>query len=206
MNLFNLHTHQQQTNAIYNAGLEDANSGMISRGLHPWDLSESSINQFEELKTKCHTQNVVAIGETGLDKLCEVSWELQNLVFKWHIELAEELDKPLIIHCVRSYNECEVMLKSVTIPVVFHDYNKGEGVLRQFLKHSHYYFSLGKALLRSDFEKVIYNLPLDRLFIETDDSQLNIEDLYLTVARVKDISLQELSNQIEENKKKVFGI
>ncbi len=36
MNLFNVHTHQQETNAIYNAGLEDAKSGIISRGLHPW--------------------------------------------------------------------------------------------------------------------------------------------------------------------------
>ncbi len=76
-----------------------------SAGIHPWyvDLNEEA--QWEALVKYAEKPQVIAIGECGLDKLCATEWNRQLHLFEKQIVLANELKKPLIIHCVRAYHE-----------------------------------------------------------------------------------------------------
>ncbi len=205
MNLFNLHTHQVTKNGIFNAELSLYNDH-CSCGLHPWDIKDGWEEQMSYLQKLVYSDHVVAVGETGLDKLSEVDWELQLIVFRKHLEIANEVNKPMIIHCVKAYNELLRELSGNHQIVVFHDFNKGKGLLSQLLRQQKIFVSVGKAIIRDHFREVIKEIPISRLFIETDDTDLNLEDLYHQVAAIKNVTLQHLVDQIDKNKRQVFGI
>ena len=205
MKLFNLHTHQVINNGIFNAGLTLHNDH-CSCGLHPWNIKDDWEEQLSFLQKLVYSDHVVAVGETGLDKLSEVDWELQLTVFRKHLEIVNEVNKPMIIHCVKAYNELLRELSGNHQTVVFHDFNKGKGVLSQLLRQQNFFVSIGKAIIRDHFREVIREMPINRLFIETDDTDLNLDSLYHHVAAIKNVTLQQLVDQIDKNKRQVFGI
>lgn len=209
MKKFNMHTHLNRGHAILNGFLEDfiETNNFVSLGIHPWFISTNWSKVLLHFRNRIKKdQKVVAIGECGLDKLCITSWELQIEVFKAQIELAEEFEMPLIIHSVKAYNECELLLKAVKVPVVFHGFNKKSNILNHLLRNDHFYFSFGKAAFRKSSKETILNCPLERLFLETDNDEIAIESVYQKVALIKGVSLQRLENQILLNRTKVFGI
>lgn len=69
---------------------------------------------------------LVAIGECGLDKVCKTDFVLQQEVFAAHIILANKLKKPLVLHCVKAYDEIIKMLSlhKNLVHVIFHGFNK----------------------------------------------------------------------------------
>lgn len=91
--LINLHTHRQtkegekSIRSLYENFGEAAWAG-YSIGVHPCHISKPWLAQFEEIKDHSRLSNVVAIGETGLDKICSTEWPLQQLSFTAHIQWA----------------------------------------------------------------------------------------------------------------------
>ena len=73
-----------------------------SCGIHPADIGRYSP---EELRHTLELIPCAAVGECGLDALAEASTEIQEKIFRSQIELAEELQLPMVIHCVRKYYE-----------------------------------------------------------------------------------------------------
>jgi TatD DNase family protein len=202
---FNLHTHSLSENAINNGYLKGfmKTEKWFSLGIHPWYIPQSwkeILLQFEQI------QELNAIGECGLDKISDTNWELQKEVFQAQIELAEKINKPLIIHCVKAYNECEQLLKKVKVPVVFHGFNKRISVLNQLLKNQKVYVSFGKAVFFPSLNETIENCPMNRMFLETDETEIEIEAMYRKVAEIKGVSLKNLEKQVLLNRKKVFDL
>jgi TatD DNase family protein len=151
-------------------------------------------------------QNVVAVGEAGLDKVCTTDFVLQQTVFSAHIQLANELQKPLIVHCVRAHAEAIQLLEKnkVKVPVLFHGFTKSKELALQLMAQG-YYLSFGHGLMKNNLRAVFAALPLDQLLLETDNSSASIEEIYTLAAKAFQIDEESLSLQLSKNAAKVFG-
>ncbi|MGI6073405.1 MAG: TatD family hydrolase [Fermentimonas sp.] len=173
----------------------------FSCGIHPW-YSENSTNQFPYLREILPDERIIAIGEAGFDKLKGPSLEIQEPVFREHIILSEQLNKPLIIHAVKAWDRL-IKIKQEFKPEnpwIIHGYRGSKVELTKWLVNEGFYFSLGENI-NIDTTQVI---PLDRLFCETDESEVSIEDIYMQVAHALNISLVEFASIVSKNVEKVF--
>jgi TatD DNase family protein len=177
-----------------------------SIALHPWYIGADWPRQLSKIKEYAIQKNIIAIGETGLDKACKTDWPLQQQVFKAHIQLANQLQKPLLIHCVRAWDEVLGILKNekAAVPVIFHGYNKNV-LLAKRIMDTGYYLSFGKALQQTKMQEVLKQIPLSKCFFETDDADVTIATIYNLAAQALSIEVNVLSLQLQQNVKTVFG-
>lgn len=208
----NTHIHSQ----LYDAKLELVNLGMgstdkpnhYSYGIHPWYIEKDTYeDQLRELKIMVHEKRCLAIGECGLDKLSKVDFELQEEVFVEQIKIANYIQKPLIVHCVKAFNElinC-LNLNDNTVPVIVHGFNNNENIAR-ILVNEGLYFSFGKALLgyESNAAKAIKNVGRKNFFLETDDADISIKYIYKKASELLGIDEEIIKQQLQGNFEKVF--
>ena len=208
VDFFNIHTHDSvhpESEILSLAPEElstDNRSFYASVGIHPWTLTEENADiQWEALRESIKDKRIVAIGECGLDKLKGPSMELQTAIFKQEATLAENCSLPLIIHCVKAFNELIQLKKEISPcqPWIIHGFRGKLPLTLDCIRHG-FYLSIGSRF-QADALKAI---PLDRLFIETDESEESIRSIYQRIAEVKRISLQELAEAINKNVRKVF--
>ena len=205
---FNIHTHvsvHPESEILSLAPEElstDNRSFYASVGIHPWTLTEENANiQWKALCESIKDKRIVAIGECGLDKLKGPSMELQTAVFKQEAALAEDSSLPLIIHCVKAFNEL-IQLKKEISPRqswIIHGFRGKLPLALDCIRHG-FYLSIGSHFQ----ENTLKVIPLDRLFIETDESEESIESIYQRIAEIKGISQQELLEAINKNVREVF--
>lgn len=161
------------------------------------------------LETYLNDPGLLAIGECGLDKTVATDLARQIVLFEQHIALSEKWRKPIIIHCVRAYNEL-LRIKKRCKPKqawIIHGFNNKPPVAEQLLKHG-CYLSLGKALLHpfSNAAKTLETMPLDRLFLETDDADdISISAIYAAAATIAGSSVDDLKQRIFDNFTHVFS-
>ena len=198
-------TQNEWENAAFVIARNEATEGwhFASVGIHPWFLTkENGEKDLETLAELLKNPNVLAFGECGLDKLKGESLDLQTLFFEAQISLAEAVQKPLIIHCVRAFNEIIAVKKRLkpSVPLVIHGFNKNEIVLAELLKNG-FYISIGHAILRGSdkFKKSVLTIPVDRLFFETDDKDVAIEDIYEAYCELTKTDLNNLKSVIYKN-------
>ena len=183
------------------------NSSPVSAGIHPWYMDEDQKRQLEVLEQYLKKEEVIAVGECGLDKLFNSPWDTQIQVFEQQIKLANNYQKPLIIHCVRAYSEActSLMRMKVQVPVIFHGFHKN-WALAETLINQGYYISLGHASLQGNMNELIQHIPLDRIFFETDDKSIKISNIYAYFCRVrKNMPLEVLQQQLRQNFIQVFN-
>lgn len=214
------HTHRIQNNANIQSilnfiipekddDIEDfsfesfSTSQWISAGIHPWYVSKNYSNiQLDILREVAKNQSVKLIGECGLDRTKGVSLHLQEEVFIKQIRIAEEVRKPLVIHCVRCFSELLSIKKVVRpkIPMVVHGFNTNLEIAKQLLEKD-FYFSLGSAILseNSNAQELLKTIPIEKLFLETDDSEVEIEQIYEAASKLKNIDIHTLMDTIKEN-------
>jgi TatD DNase family protein len=185
-------------------------TGSCSVGLHPWYLSaqeEIREGQLNWMKEAANAPKVKLIGECGLDKLCGPDLALQQLAFEHCLHLAEELHKPLVIHCVRAYEELLAIYQRIqpTVPWIVHGFNRKPSVLASLLKQG-FYVSFGAAILKpySPAAQSLVETPLEQLFLETDDKLLPIADLYARAAQLKGILPEDLEAALYHNWKRII--
>lgn len=207
--IINLHTHQllgKDELGLISHSIVDAFSiqsdHRYSVGLHPYDIARAENNWLEELEKVLQQTQVVAIGECGIDHAIDVPIYFQTELFENQILLAEKNHVPMIIHAVRSYFELIYLYKKhkVNQAWVIHAYNGNLQTTHQLLPYR-FYFSIGEALLKyqKDWYSIINTIPIDRVFIETDNSQLKIEKLYQRVAEIYAIDVELLKEQVYKN-------
>lgn len=185
--------------------------GLFSFGLHPWYLKADEVFDFDStLQIVKNTTNLVAIGETGLDKITDVDFGLQLDIFRKHIQLAQACNKPLIIHCVKAFNEIrkELKLAGFENPVIFHGFNNNLNISDELFREG-YYISLGAGLLteHSNAQEVLVSAPLNQIFFETDDTkEISIADIYKKAALLLKMEISEVEKIIKLNFETVFHI
>ena len=173
----------------------------FSAGLHPWyipDNPEKLAAALACLRDLAQSPRCLALGESGLDKLKGADPELQLKVFKEHIRLAETFGKALIIHCVRSYHEIIRLKKTEKprYPWIIHGFRGNLTIAEQLLHHD-FFLSFGSSLLNSPpLQQVFIRVPLKKLFLETDDSDCKITDLYQKASEIRNTPISQLTREI----------
>ncbi len=213
MNFVNLHTHnysnQEKILEIVNQYPQEFDETIpnYSIGIHPWHINKSRLDTDLQIIEKIlNNKNCLALGECGLDKRIEISFDLQIEVFEKQVELAIKHKKPLILHCVGAFQEIVAIKKrlKIKIPMIIHGFSKNEQIAKQLLDNG-FYLSLGKYLIQNpDLETVFKNIPNDKFFLETDSSDYKIEEVYALASIYKNIEITELQKLVQSNFKKVF--
>lgn len=212
---FNFHTHHADTgrNGIFNQRIGKEiklpKDTWYSAGIHPWDVEEVVLKSaLKQLQTQLKNKNCLALGEIGIDKHFGTNLDLQIEVLKQQINLAEKQQKKvLIIHCIKAYQELISIKNEFSNEFIWilHGFN-GSKELIESLVNQGFYFSIG-ALLQNPKSKIAQNLgiiPLDRLFFETDESHISIENIYQFAAKILGINTDDLENQIHQNLQNMF--
>lgn len=180
---------------------------LFTVGHHPWWTDGLlNIDDLENLRRLLADSQCIGLGECGLDKLKGANKEIQEAVFLQQIELANQQNVPLIVHCVRQYDQVIRFKKKYgNTPWVIHGFRRNE-ILAKSLINEGIKLSISPFEGMNDsFVTMLKSLPNDAYFIETDsDYSLTIIERYALMASIKHLSIADLQEQMEENFKQFF--
>jgi TatD DNase family protein len=217
MNYIDFHNHSNRSNSsivsvrsfLVDEFINNKNPTYhCSVGIHPWqstnDDFEAMLSQLELISTE---PNVIAIGEIGLDRLRGANLPTQIELFKKQVEIAENIHKPVVIHCVRSFSEIQALRKQLNPTTLWAIHNfMGNVQIAQSLVKQGFYLSFCIAFAKNPkIAEALISTPVDRIFFETDDFIENVEDVYIAAAKCLQMEMKELKVQIEKNFKAFFG-
>lgn len=186
----NIHTHRPT-----GRGIE-----LRTAGVHPWEAQRDQVASIVPLLA-----GVDAVGEIGLDFLRGPSSEAQHAAFRAQLSLARERGLPVVLHEVKAFEavmrclaECEPRA------VIFHGFIGSPEQARQALRKG-YYLSFGERTFRSPKAlAALRETPLDRLFLETDESPTPIEEVYARAAEARGERVEELQRATIRNYERIF--
>jgi TatD DNase family protein len=174
----------------------------FTAGIHPWHLNENNREQLlEYVRNIAGNPDLIAFGEAGFDKLRGPSIELQKSTFAEQVKIAGENQKPLVIHCVRSWDELLVThknLKPVT-PWLVHGFRGKKELALQLIKRGMYLSFWFDFVLRPESADLLRFLPKERIFLETDGADMDIREIYRKVSGDLEISIDELKERMRNN-------
>ena len=179
-------------------------NNFYSVGLHPWHLKSQAENDemLRMVEKALGFDHVCFVGECGLDKKVNVDFEEQIRVFKAQIFISEEFKRPLIIHCVKAYNEIlELHIKlHPEMPWILHGYNGNVQLTEQMGKYR-FFFSFGKSMFDANSKSVesLKRLPMEKIFFETDEFDGSVEQIYKKASSIKNVSTDILKAEIRNN-------
>lgn len=189
-------------------------------GLYPIDaISMSDADVDKELQfIREHRKEIAAIGEVGMDfKEDEKQHDRQKYIFNKLILLAQELDKPLIVHSRKAEKECiELLENSRTKKVIMHCFC-GAWKLVERIQRNGWFLSIPtNVTYAQQFQQIAKALPLTALFCETDSPFLHpgkernnepalVVESYKTIAMLKGLEIGDVAAAIARNYEKLFG-
>lgn len=192
-------------------------------GIHPHDAEGVSDEDFAAIAELCRRPECVAVGETGLDYFKEFSpAREQRKGFRRHLELARELDKPVVIHCRDAHRDTVELLREVPgVRGVMHCYSMGPDELGAYLELGMYIsFSGSVTYPKNDANRAAARqVPADRILVETDCPFLAPQGkrgkrnepafVRLTLERVAEergVDADAFATQTSENAARLFGL
>jgi len=212
----NAHSHKKAQsqeewvcrNAFHFLGVEGLNKlgYPVSVGWHPWFSDLFTSDSENALASFLKAENVVAIGETGLDRSVDVPFSVQMSAWISHFNLAQKHSLPLIIHCVKAYYDLVPFCKRSSVPLLFHGYRGNLGITQTLLDCEQVWFSFGKDLLSRPQSRAIFaQIPVSRILLETDNCGLPIARIYEKAAALLHLSLDDLQVEMKKNALRFFG-
>lgn len=192
-------------------------------GIHPHDAAEASPEDRAEVERLARSEECVAVGETGLDFFKEFSPRKDQLEsFRWHLALARELDKPVVVHS-RDAHEATVGLLGEFPGVrgVMHCYTMGPEELPPYLEAGfHISFSGVVTFPKNELNRAAARaVPEGRLLVETDCPYLAPQghrgkrnepalarEVLACVARERGVALEALAQSTSANAARLFGL
>jgi len=215
-----LHTHllQKENDTVTVRNLFPGESiplfdgrNFFSVGLHPWKIKSEAENneRLVMMEDALELDHVIFVGECGLDKITNTDFDEQKRVFKAQAFMAEDFKIPLIIHCVKAYNEVIELHKKLhpTVPWIFHGYSANLQVSEQLVK-SNILFSFGKILFNGNAKALesLCFLPSEKLFFETDEYEAGVENIYKKAAEIRNCSVEGLKRSVWENFNRIENV
>ncbi|MBQ7144989.1 MAG: TatD family hydrolase [Oscillospiraceae bacterium] len=193
-------------------------------GLHPEECHGCGDAELAAIRELCAEEKVVAIGEIGLDYYWpeNPSREQQQTIFRRQLELALELDLPVIIHDREAHGDCLAIVSDYPgLRGVFHCYSGSPEMAESLLRRG-WYLGFDGPITYKNAKKALAVLaltPLERILLETDapylppvphrgernDSSL-LPFIAAAAAAVKGLAPEELARAAAENGKRLFGI
>ena len=154
--LLDVHTHHLPPlpeTALWSCCMQDRDlpafeqARWISPGIHPWYLSSGTLDrQAEWLESLLvGDARVLAVGESGLDRLCDTPFDVQQEAFRISVSLSERYRIPLVIHAVKSFNELVACKKEAnpSQPWIIHGFRGKKELAASLLRHG-FYLSVGE--------------------------------------------------------------
>ncbi len=192
-------------------------------GISPNDISDYTEENIKEIESIAKNKKVVAIGEIGLDYYWEKeNKEKQKKLFIDQINIANKLNKPIVIHTRDAAVDTIEILKNnpVNKKGIFHCCPLNQELIREGLKLGFYISFSGNITFKNAKSKECVSLvPIDKILIETDSPYLSPEPLRGTrnnsinvkrvagkIAEIKEISIEEIAKVTYENAKRIFSI
>jgi TatD DNase family protein len=177
-------------------------------GLHPWFISkESCYDNLSILEKIIFEKSIYAIGECGLDKLIDIDYNLQIELFKSQILLSEKYKLPLIIHQVKAHEDILKIKRELNPiqPWIIHGTRMKWSIANE-LFNAGMYLSFGHHLLKSEphLIETLLLTPIDKIFLETDNSAIAIDDIFVKAAEIKSMEVQTFKEIVYQNFKTVF--
>ncbi len=195
-------------------------------GFHPHDAKSITDDDLAMLKETAKHRKVVAIGETGLDFFYDHSpRETQKQIFRKHLDIAAELDMPVIIHTREAFDESMEILDEFAGKlkrVVIHCYSGSIGQTKLVLGKGYYISFTGIVTFKKtdDVRTAAKMVPMDRLMIETDCPFISpepvrgkkpcepafLKHIAAKIAEVKGMSLEDFADQVTATSKEFFEL
>lgn len=212
------HTHQRvgaghevlNVDALDAAAVERAcEAGLpFSIGVHPWraDATEEQLRDAHAQIERCaQTDGFVAIGECGLDWVSNVARETQMAVFERQLELANCLSVPVVLHCVRAFEEVMNALKQSSVKrVVFHSFIGSAQQIERVAREGYLCSFSPRSLASSRTCEAIRSVASSAVLVESDESDEPIVAVYERVAELIDCSVEELRQIVFDNYKRLI--
>jgi TatD DNase family protein len=173
-----------------------------SYGIHPWNLTEDNFKSLlDRVVSVSGSPNLLAIGEAGFDRLKGPSMELQRSAFTEQVTISESIKKPVIIHCVRAWDELLQAHKKLRpkMPWLIHGFRGNVELAKQFLTKGIYLSFWFDFILRPESAYLIQNLSKNMIFLETDGANVAIKNIYEKVAGDLEMPVDELKAIINAN-------
>jgi TatD DNase family protein len=171
---------------------------LFSAGIHPWYLTSENAQllKTELLLTMAHP-HVIMIGEAGFDILRGPEEKIQYDVFCYQAEIAEELQKPMIIHCVKGW---DLLLKAKheirpSVKWIIHGF-RGKEILAGTLVDEGFSFSLGEKGISSG---IIEKIGWKNILPETDDAEIPVSKVYQKFSEETGKNQDDLGKIFREN-------
>jgi len=194
-----------------------------SVGSHPDSASEVNEAVIEEYRKLCQNEKIKAIGEIGLDYYYEdIPRDIQKQAFRMQMQLAKELDMPVIVHEREAHDDGMRIVKEFPgVTGVFHCYSGSAEMARQLVKMGWYIGFTGVLTFKNARKAVetAASIPLDRIVIETDCPFMAPEPFrgkrndpgYLyrmaeKLAEIRGITAEEAAAVTTENAKRLYRI
>ncbi len=200
----------------------------FSVGLHPHWIEKNRMQKDlthirQQLEQNIHQQNCVAVGECGLDSFIEIPMSLQQQVLDVHLQLAQEVQLPLIIHCRKAHNELVVQLKRYDLPAggVIHAFSGSYELAARYWAMG-FRLGIGGTITYERAQKTraaVKQLPLEAILLETDapdmplsgkqgerNSPTNIIEIAQTLADLRGETLATIAAQTTRTAQTLFKI
>ena len=188
--ILDIHTHNAQTHA----------QTIDTVGIHPWHTLIGDVAEVER-----RAPSVDAVGEIGLDYACDVPREEQTALFRAQLAIAERLEKPVVLHCVRAFEDAIKVVANYHLrAVIFHGFIGSAEQAQRAVAQGHY-LSFGERTSRSPKTiEALRSTPLSHLFVESDESTSPIEEIYAKIAELRGVEVSELLQATEDNFRRIF--
>jgi TatD DNase family protein len=176
-------------------------------GIHPWFLTaENFQHQIGVVRRYADHQNIIAIGEAGFDRLKGPEFSIQRTAFAEQVRIADEVSKPVVIHCVRAWDELLAEHKKLrpSTPWLVHGFRGRKELAMQLISKGLYLSFWFDFIIKPESTPLIKSLPEESIFFETDGSGVDIEIIYEKVAHDLNIQEEELKAIIHSNFNNLF--
>lgn len=194
----------------------------VAVGIHPHEAEDAPTDYIDRIKNLLEYEKAVAVGEIGLDYHYDLSpRDVQKQVLTQQIKLAKELDLPVIIHDREAHGDMYPILQEYKPKGVVHCYSGSVELMREAIKIG-MYIGLGGAVTFKNSKtpkEVAKEVPIDRLLLETDAPYMApvpmrgkrctsdmISYTAEEIARIREMSVDELISITDQNAKELFGI
>ncbi|GAA0243138.1 TatD family hydrolase [Faecalicatena contorta] len=193
-------------------------------GVHPDDVGELNEENFRRLRAVLQEEKMVAVGEIGLDYYWDnESHEVQKTWFIRQLELARELDMPVIIHSREAAADTLQIMKEHArgLEGVIHCFSYSAEMAREYVKMG-FYIGVGGVVTFKNSRKlkeVVEEIPLEYLLLETDcpylapvpnrgkrNSSLNLVYVAEQIAGLKQLTYDEVVEQTEKNARRLYNL
>ena len=190
-------------------------------GLHPWVFDEPLL--VEALKSALEDKKAVGVGEIGLDfKIDNVDRTKQVELLAMQLDLAVEMDLPVLLHCRGAFEEMLSLLQSYDgrLKGVVHAFSKGPALAKRFVDLG-FHVGFGGAFTRPNAKKArqsAASVPFEYILLETDAPSIGLDgispqdveprhifEIAEAVAKLRGVDVERVAEETTANALKLFG-